>query len=62
LSLDQKNLYFEEDDAVYQATNLFIQNQEVRGNYDKYSIIIKFKKGIGKIRSNLMMRIRTYHP
>jgi PAS domain S-box-containing protein len=58
LSLDKKNLYFEEKDSFYQATNILLPNPHVRGNFDKYSIIFKLNKDIGKIRTDLLMRIR----
>jgi len=59
LSLDKKNLYFEEKDSFYQATNILLPNPHVRGNFDKYSIIFKLHKDIGKIRTDLLMRIRN---
>ena len=59
LSLDKKNLYFEESDSFYQATNIFVPNPHVRGNFDKFSIIFKLNKNIGKIRTDLLMRIRS---
>ncbi len=58
LSLDKKNLYFEERDSFYQATNILLPNPHVRGNFDKFSIIFKLHKDIGKIRTDLLMRIR----
>jgi PAS domain S-box-containing protein len=59
LSLDKKNLFFEEKDSFYQATNIFVPNPLVRGNFDKFSIIFKLNKNIGKIRTDLLMRIRS---
>ena len=59
LSLDKKNLYFEESDSFYQATNIYVPNSHVRGNFDKFSIIFKLNKDIGKIRTDLLMRIRS---
>lgn len=59
LSLNKKNLFFEEKDSFYQATNFLIQNPQVRGNFDKYSLIFKLHKNIGKIRTDLLMRIRN---
>ena len=58
LSLDKKNLYFEEKDSFYQATNILLPNPNVRGNFEKFSIIFKLNKDIGKIRTDLIMRIR----
>ncbi|UYP45873.1 hypothetical protein NEF87_002158 [Candidatus Lokiarchaeum ossiferum] len=59
LSLNKKNLFFEERNSFYQATNFLIQNPQVRGNFDKYSLIFKLNKDIGKIRTDLLMRIRN---
>ena len=54
----KKNLFFEEKDSFYQATNILLPNPHVRGNFDKFSIIFKLNKDIGKIRTDLLMRIR----
>jgi len=59
LSLDKTNLYFEEEDSFYQATNILLPNPHVRGNFEKFSIIFKLNKDIGKIRTDLLMRIRN---
>ncbi len=59
LSLDKKNLFFEELESFYQATNILVPNNEVRGNFDKFSIIFKLDKNIGRIRTDLLLKIRT---
>jgi PAS domain S-box-containing protein len=59
LSLDKINLYFEEDDSFYQSTNFLVPNSQVRGNSDKFSLIFKLKNNKGRIRTDLLLRIRS---
>jgi PAS domain S-box-containing protein len=58
LSFDKKNVFFEEEETLFQATNINIPNMAVRGQKDRYTIIFKLKKNIGKIRTDLILKIR----
>lgn len=59
LSMDKSNLYFEEQESFYQATNFLLPNTQIRGNFERYSLIFKLAKDMGRIRTDLIMRIRA---
>ncbi len=58
LGVDKESFSFEEDIYIFQAINVKIPNPLARGKKEKYSIIIKFAKGKGKVRAQFTERIR----
>ena len=58
MGVEKQNFTFEEGIQIYKILNVEIPNLSARGQKDRYSIIIRYEKGLGSLKTEITEKIR----
>ena len=58
LGVEKDNVTFEEGIQIYRIVNVEVPNSSARGNKNRFSVIIRYEKGLGSIKTEITEKIR----